>query len=251
MTSAAMNSAVTSALAVDGLTKSYGSHRAVDALSFIVPAGSLTALIGPNGAGKSTTMRILAGLQEQDSGTIRISGEDASGSLLARKTHCGITPQELAMFDFLSGRESLALVASVRGAGDVNAEIERWLRLTTLTDVADRLVNTYSGGMKRKLAVACALLTRPPLVILDESFTGLDPESTHALQAELRSYCEDGGAVLLSSHILDMLQVICDRAVVMRFGQHMVTLEGDEFKALANVPGGLTKAYLSWTQDAS
>lgn len=207
-------------LHVENLNKRYGKLSAVRDLTFDAPAGALTCLIGPNGAGKSTTMRMLAGLQTPDSGRIVLNGVNCSADPMERKRRVALTPQELALFEELSARESIDVVGRFRGLSqeDARARGEAWLERTGLTFAADRLVRTYSGGMRRKLAVGLSLLAEPDLLILDESFTGLDPESTEALQAALREYCDRGGAVLLSSHILDMVQTIADRVVVMTSG---------------------------------
>mgnify|MGYP000901283546 CR=1 FL=1 len=206
------------ALRVVALSKSYARHAAVSDLSFSVRAGELACLIGPNGAGKSTTMRILGGLQLADSGHFSVAGERVESPARAKQL-CGLTPQDVAMFDHLTGAETLALVGAIRAVPDAERAADEWLRTFELDAARHRLVRQYSGGMKRKLAVACAMLHRPPLVLLDESFVGLDPESTQALQQALRRYCDEGGAVVLSSHILDMVQTIADRVIVMRAGQ--------------------------------
>lgn len=217
---------MTLALDVRDLVKTYGRHRAVDAATFSVRAGELACLIGPNGAGKSTLMRTIAGLQVRDSGTVAIAGEEVVSAGSA-KALCALTPQDLDLFEHLSGDETLRMVAAVRGVepATASARIERWFDVTRLAPHRDRLVREYSGGMKRKLAVATAMIGEPSLVLLDESFTGLDPESTRALQVELRAYCDRGGAILLSSHILDMVQAIADRVVVLSAGRVVDSLD--------------------------
>ncbi len=217
---------MTYALQIDALTKRYGSFAAVDGLSLRIPTGELACLIGPNGAGKSTLMRTVAGLQIPDTGQIRIAGEDVSHAPHRAKTLSAITPQDLSLFEYLTGEETLRMVADLRGiSSERESRITRWLALTELDRDRGRLVCEYSGGMKRKLAVAAALLSEPPLVLLDESFTGMDPESTHAIQGELRAYCDRGGSVLLSSHILDMVATIADRVLVMAGGSCVEDLD--------------------------
>jgi ABC-2 type transport system ATP-binding protein len=242
---------MTLALDVRDVTKTYGRVRAVDALSMHVEAGSLTCLIGPNGAGKSTTMRMLAGLQQPDEGAIAIAGQSVTDDLEARKRLTGMTPQDLAMFDYLTGAESLDLVARLRGVERTQASerAARWFQITGLEEASGRLVHTYSGGMKRKLAVAAAMIAEPPLVILDESFTGLDPESTHALRLELRAYCDRGGAVLLSSHILDMVQAIADAVIVIARGTQVARLDRATLDELGHdEQTSLAARYLALTQ---
>lgn len=241
---------MTIALRVSELTKRYGKFTAVDALSFTVHAGELACLIGPNGAGKSTTMRTIAGLQIADEGTVEIGGQTITSPADAKRL-CALTPQELSMFDYLTAEETLRIVGRVRDVDGTLLEerIAYWLELAHLTHTRGRLVREFSGGMKRKLAVACAMISAPPLVLLDESFTGLDPESTRTLQTALRQYCNDGGAILLSSHILDMVHSMADRVVIMANGTDV----GDYDRAAldATVPTqfpSLTDLYLDATQ---
>ncbi|MFT6400690.1 MAG: ABC-2 type transport system ATP-binding protein [Bradymonadia bacterium] len=237
-------------LDIQSLTKSYGANRAVDDVTFQVHAGELACFIGPNGAGKSTTMRTIAGLQSQDSGSVSIGGGILDNAE-DRKRACTLTPQDVALFDYLTCVETLRLVGKVHGVDKSKTEqqIERWLQVTGLGYASGRMVRELSGGMKRKLAVACAMLPTPPLVLLDESFTGLDPESTRALQNELRSYCDAGGAVLLSSHILDMVHTMADRVVIMARG-HVVESMGpaDLAQRIPAEFADLTELYLNRTQ---
>ncbi len=240
---------MTAALRVDGLTKRYGKYVAISDLSFSVMAGELACLIGPNGAGKSTTMRTIAGLQVSDGGTIEIAGTPIHDAADAKRL-CALTPQELSMFEYLTGEETLRIVGRIRGVSDdvLEGRIQHWLALTHLNNTRGRLVREFSGGMKRKLAVACAMVANPPLVLLDESFTGLDPESTRTLQDALRAYCDDGGAVLLSSHILDMVQSMADRVIIVSGGTQVGDYDSAGLKAVipAEHPA-LTDLYLHAT----
>lgn len=240
------------ALRVSNLTKSYGANVAVRSASFEVAAGELACFIGPNGAGKSTTMRTIAGLQLPDKGLIEVAGT-ALPSAADRKRACTLTPQDVSLFEYLTCVETLRIVGAVHGVDDdeVDEGVERWLGVTGLEAMRGRMVKELSGGMKRKLAVACAMLPNPPVVLLDESFTGLDPESTRALQNALRSYCDQGGAVLLSSHILDMVLSIADRVIVMVRGTVAASLTRAEL--LAKIPAAfsdLTELYLAAVEEA-
>lgn len=242
---------MTHALEVTGLTKRYGQHVAVDGLDLVVPAGTLTCLIGPNGAGKSTTMRTIAGLQLADEGRITLQGVDVTHDPAEARRRCALTPQDLALFEFLTAHETLEVVGRLRGLDDdtLAERRDRWLALTGLERDRDRVVTTFSGGMKRKLAIASALIAEPPLVILDESFTGLDPESTDAIRTELRRYCDAGGAVLLSSHVLDMVQAIADRVILVADGRHLKTLErADMGRTIPSDWPSLTAWYLDLTR---
>lgn len=242
---------MTAALEVHGLTKRYGSHVAVDGLDLTVPAGSLTCLIGPNGAGKSTTMRTIAGLQMADAGRVVVQGVDVTTDPAEARRRTALTPQDLALFEFLTAHETLGVVGRLRGLDDATLDErrDRWLELTGLARDRDRVVTTFSGGMKRKLAIASALIGDPALAILDESFTGLDPESTDAIRHELRAFCDAGGAVLLSSHVLDMVQAIADHVVLVARGQHVATLSRAEMdESIPSKWPSLTAWYLDLTQ---
>ncbi len=215
--------------------------------------GQLVALSGPNGAGKSTTMRIVAGLQLQDEGRIVIAGADVTDDPGARKARVGLTPQDVALFEHLSAAETLRLVCAVRGVpeGEIEERVGRWLDIARLADRRGRMVAEFSGGMKRKLAVAAALVADPPLAILDESFTGLDAESTRALVDALRGDVDAGGAVLLSSHRLELVERIADRVVMLVDGRLRADWSRAELDALipSQVPS-LVDLYLAQSGSA-
>jgi len=239
------------AIRITDVTKRYGSVLAVDRLSFDVPSGALACLVGPNGAGKSTAMRMLAGTQTPDAGAIIVDGADVTATPEIARARVGITPQELDMLDYLTPIETLDVVGKLRGVADDvrQAWAERWLEITELTAAQGKLTRELSGGMKRKLAIGAALIAEPPVVLLDESFTGLDPESTNAIQGELRAYCDRGGTVLLSSHILDMVFSLADVIVFMRRGRCVDTLTREEVRA--RIPSeykDLTAMYLELTR---
>ncbi len=244
---------MTDVLQLAGLSRRYGQHVALDALDLTVAAGQLVALIGPNGAGKSTTMRIVAGLQLQDEGRIVIAGADVTDDPGARKARVGLTPQDVALFEHLSAAETLRLVCAVRGVpeGEIEERVGRWLDIARLADRRGRMVAEFSGGMKRKLAVAAALVADPPLAILDESFTGLDAESTRALVDALRGYVDEGGAVLLSSHRLELVERIADRVVMLVDGRLRADWSRAELDALipSQVPS-LVDLYLAQSGSA-
>jgi len=229
---------MTTALRVTSLCRSYGRHLAVDQLSFEVQRGQLACLLGPNGAGKSTAMRILAGLQTPDAGEVEIDGTKLTEDPDGLRWKSALTPQELSMFEFLTARESLEVSARLRNINerDVTARVDRWLELSGLSGLTDRIVRDFSGGMRRKLAVACTMIGEPPLVLLDESFTGLDPESTWKLRAELRRYCQGGGTILLSSHVLDMVQAIADRIIFVAQGRQVRVMDREEMLELIPSP---------------
>ena len=198
-------------LEIEHLTKTFGKFTAVDDLSMQIEPGESVGFIGQNGAGKSTTMRSIAGLSKIDSGKITIMGHDIEAEPVEARRHLGYVPQDLALYRHLTGDEFLSLVGRIRGMAQdaLEQQIEELLSLCDLNDARNKLIREYSGGMARKVAMAGALMGSPELVVLDESFVGLDPESTYKLTAYLKTYVAGGRSILISSHILEMLHQLC------------------------------------------
>lgn len=243
-------------LEIDNFSKSFGKFKAVDSLSMTIRAGEAVAFIGQNGAGKSTTMRCIAGLSCIDSGAMRICGNDVATAPLPARSQLGYVPQDLALYRFLTGREYLTLIGKIRAipAGDLEKQIRNLLAVCGLEQAENQLIREYSGGMARKVAMAGAFIGNPKLVVLDESFVGLDPESTYQLGAYLKDYCRNGGAILISSHILDMLHALCTRFFILHHGKCIADILKTDLDAiLSNDPQtpNITAYYLKQTgQDA-
>lgn len=229
---------MTPALELDSVSKKYGRIQAINCLGFTISAGEFACLLGPNGAGKSTTMRCITGMQQVDSGSIRISGQDVTSRPDLAKLRSFLVPQDVELFEFLTAEETLSVCRSLnangnqRSAEEFEAEATRLLHVTELFEARDRLVREYSGGMRRKLAIVVALLMSPDLLVLDESFAGLDPESCYAIELELKAFCSRGGAVLLSTHTLEMVQAVADRVIVMQKGATIESLDRAQMLAL-------------------
>lgn len=221
-------------LEVVGLEKAFRHHKAVDGVSFHAAPGELVGLIGPNGAGKSTTVKILTGQLLPDAGTVTIGGTDIAKDPIAGKRLTGYVPQDVELYPFLTGRELLELVASIRGLDDAQAapEIVELLERFRLTSAAHRMTREYSEGMQRKLAICAALLGRPRLLVLDESLNGLDPRATAEVKAVVREELGRGAAVLLVSHILDVLERLCTRVVLIDRGRVVGSLDRPALDAL-------------------
>ncbi len=238
-------------LRVEGLVKRYRTITAVDHLQLEVRPGELVGFIGPNGAGKTTTMRCIAGQLVPDGGEVWVGGVAVTQDPVGVKGKIGYVPQELELYAYLTGEEFLRFVGDLRGVPREAQEerMKHLLDLCELSHARDRLVREYSGGMARKLAICAALLAEPPLLLLDESFVGLDPESTHAIQGLLRDYCARGHAILLSSHILDMLERLCTRVVLVAAGKVQRDLQRDALEALfqSGEHPTLTDLYLKTT----
>lgn len=233
-----------SVLNVESLRKNYRKLEALKGVSFTVEPGEFVGLIGPNGAGKSTLMNLCVGRIAPTAGKVVVSGVDVQTDTVDARRHIGFVPQDLELHGFLTGEEYLRFVAELRGGVD-DAEIEALLNLTELSPARHRVVKEYSGGMARKLAIAGALVAAPPLLILDESFVGLDPESTYRIRQRLEAHRDNGGAVLLSSHILEMLEKVCTRIVMLVGGQKVLDQSMSDLRSEFAAHGeDLTTTYL-------
>jgi ABC-2 type transport system ATP-binding protein len=204
---------------VDEYTKLYGDMIAVNKLSFTVPAGDVVGLVGPNGAGKTTTLRALAGILQPTSGSIRIAGIDLKTHPVEAKARLAFIPDEPQLFDYLTVTEHLQFVARLYGVEDAGPRIPVLLEELELTPKRDALPPELSRGMKQKLAIACGLLHRPAAVLLDEPLTGLDPVGIRRMKETITARAREGAAVVLSSHLLHLVEELCTRILVIRRGQ--------------------------------
>jgi ABC-2 type transport system ATP-binding protein len=236
-------------LRVEALVKHYGSVKAVDGITFDVGPGELVGFIGPNGAGKTTTYRCIVGLQRPDMGRITIGGIDVHQQRVSALRLLGYVGQDLDSFRYLTGEEMLRMVGELYELPTdvLDERVAHFLERFELQTAANRLVKQYSGGMARKLSIAAALLGRPPLLLLDESFAGLDPEATTAIREELDALRAAGTAVLLSSHVLDMLERWASRVIVLSRGKIAADLTREELDEVLAEYGTLTDYYLATT----
>ena len=224
----------TLALDIVGLQKKFRRTVAVAGLDLAVAPGELVGLIGPNGAGKSTCVKILTGQLLADAGTITVGGHDLAKDPLAARRHIGYVPQDLALYPFLTGLELLEFVAAARDipASDSAPRIAQLLARFRLTEAKDRLVREYSEGMARKLAICAALVGAPPLLVLDESLNDLDPRAAAEVKTVLREELARGTAIVLVSHILDVLERLCTRVVLIDAGRLVSVLDRAALDAL-------------------
>ena len=209
------------ALETKGLRRTFGDLVAVDGIDLVVPRGSLYGFLGPNGAGKSTTIKCLTGLLAPTDGTMRILDLDPVTRAVEVKRQVGVLPEDLALFERLSGAETLAFVGQVHGLpkGTIRSRSEELLALMDLEKAADSLVADYSHGMRKKLALAAALLPAPRLLFLDEPFEGIDAIASRQIKDLLRIYVKDGGTIFLTSHILEIVERLCDHLGVIFEGK--------------------------------
>jgi ABC-2 type transport system ATP-binding protein len=201
------------------LSKSYGSVTAVDALSFRVAPGQILGLVGPNGAGKTTTLRCLCGILNPSSGSIRIAGHDLRTEAPEAKAQLAFIPDEPELFDYLTVEEHLKFVGRLYGVADAAAQAPGLLQELELTEKRLVLPGELSRGMKQKLAIACGLLHNPKVLILDEPLTGLDPAGIKKMKATITARARDGAAVILSSHLLHLVEELCSDLLVIRRGR--------------------------------
>ena len=204
---------------VEGLEKQYGDFPAVRGLSFSVQPGEVLGLVGPNGAGKTTTIRSIAGIIIPTRGTIRIGGHDLASQPVAAKSMLAFIPDEPHLFEYLTVEEHLRFVGRLYQVADVDARIPGLLEELDLAEKRAALPGELSRGMKQKLAIACGLLHSPKVIYFDEPLTGLDPIGIRRMKATIVRRAAAGAAVILSSHLLHLVEEICTRVLVMNAGQ--------------------------------
>jgi ABC-2 type transport system ATP-binding protein len=209
------------ALDIFGLSKRFDQKIAVDNLSLAIPRGSFFGLVGPNGAGKTTTLRMATGLLRPDAGQVRVDGVEVWPNPANVKSRLGLVPDGLLLFERLSANEMLLYAGLLRGMPEdqVLDRSGELLDVLGLKDDADKLIVDYSHGMRKKTALACALLHRPPVLVLDEPFEGIDPVSAVNMRTVLERYTTSGGTVIMSSHVMDLVERMCDHVAIIAGGR--------------------------------
>ncbi|GAA2391961.1 ABC transporter ATP-binding protein [Nonomuraea africana] len=224
---------MTEAVRTEGLFKRFGQQVAVAGVDFTVPAGSFAGLVGPNGAGKTTTLSMITGLLRPDGGLAQVGGVDVWRDPVQVKARIGVLPEGLRLFERLSGRELLHYNGRLRGIPktEVEQRAEELLRVMDLVAAADKLVVDYSTGMRKKIGLAAALLHNPAVLFLDEPFEGVDPVSANTLTEVLQRYTASGSTVIFSSHVMDLVERLCDWVSVMSGGHIVAQGPIDEVRA--------------------
>ena len=220
------------------LTKRFGSQIAVNALSLEIPAGQIVGFLGPNGAGKSTTLKMLTGILEPTEGSATICGFDLRTQPIDVKRNVGFVPESGAVFESLSGLEYLELIAALYGIPQDAARI-RIRQFLTFFDLSfetltDKLLGAYSKGMRRKVVITAALLHNPPVVFFDEPLDGLDANAAVGFKALIQTLAREGKTIVYSSHILDVVERVCDRVVIIDKGKLLLDGKPDELVAAHN-----------------
>jgi ABC-2 type transport system ATP-binding protein len=230
------------------LTKRYGDKTAVDKVSFAVYGGEIFGFLGPNGAGKTTTLKMIVGLLHPTSGRIQVGGHDVVQDPIRAKAACGYVPDEPNLYAKLTGRELLHFVGDLYNLGRNQAarRSEELLRLFGLTEAADDTTDSYSHGMRQKSSLAAALVHDPKVLILDEPTVGLDPKSARLIKDILRQMADRGAAVMLSTHILEIAQNMCDRIGIINQGKLIAVGTMQELQS-AQGEGSLEDIFLSLT----
>ena len=220
------------AIEVSGLRKHFGEKEAVAGIDLEIAAGSLAGLVGPNGAGKTTSLSMMTGLLRPDTGRIVVDGHDVWADPPAAKAVIGVVPDQARLFERLSGEELLEYSGRLRGlpAGEARSRSAQLLGVLDLTADAKRLVADYSTGMRKKVMLGCALIHNPSVLFLDEPLEGVDPVSADVIRRLLTRYTASGSTVLFSSHVMELVEQVCDHVSIIDKGRLVATGTTDEVR---------------------
>jgi len=233
-----------------GLSKNFSDFTAVDNLSFTATSGEIYGLLGPNGSGKTTTMRMLLGLLRPTAGTAKIMGHDLQTEIVAAKKLIGYVPEEATLPERLTGWEYVNYVGDIwriaRGS-EREAEIEELLDLLDIRDASDDLIETYSKGMSRKIGLVAALIHKPKVLILDEVQAGIDPRGAATIKEILNGLRARGATILMSTHVLEIAEQMCDRIGIIKDGKMIAEGAMDELRLQAKGQTSLEEIFLDLT----
>jgi len=238
-------------LAVHGLTKRYGGFTAVDDLDLHCAPGEILGLVGPNGAGKTTTLRCVAGILQPTEGRIEVAGHDVVDAPIEAKRALALIPDTPHPFDMLTVVEHLRFTQLAYDVPDAEARFDEVIEELDLGEKRDALASTLSRGMRQKLAIACAFLRDPRVLLFDEPLTGLDPRAIRTMRESIARRAAAGAAVVISSHLLDLVERICDRVLVLHRGVALAegSLAEIRTQAAGEGHGTLEEAFFAITED--
>ena len=219
-------------LIINHLTKTYGEKKVVDDLSLHIQPGEIYGFIGHNGAGKTTTLKSVAGILQFDAGDILIHGTSVQADPLTCKRNLAYIPDNPDLYDYMSGIKYLNFIADIFGvsAADRQQRIHKYADAFELTKDLAQPIASYSHGMKQKLAIISAWLHEPKLILMDEPFVGLDPKAAHLLKGMMREFCDNGGAIFFSTHVLEVAEKLCDKVAIIKKGKLTCSGTMDEVK---------------------
>lgn len=228
-----------SALKLRGVAKRYGDIVAVDYIDLDVEYGEIFGLLGPNGSGKTTTLKMILGLVKPDSGSVNALGISVEENPIEVKRRVGYVPESPRMYEFLTGLEYLDLTGDIYGMSPAEKKdrIDQYLEALQLEGREGDMISSYSQGMKQKVAVISALMHSPQLLLLDEPLSGLDPRSARIIKDLLRELASDGVTTILSTHVLEIAQAMCDRIAIMYEGRLLALGTMEELREKARMPG--------------
>ncbi len=207
-------------LKINGLSKSYGDKKVLKDLTLHILPGEIYGFIGHNGAGKTTTLKSVAGILDFDSGEILIDGISVKEDPLECKKRIAYIPDNPDLYDYMTGMKYLNFIADIFGVStdERKEKIEKYAAVFELTADLSSPISSYSHGMKQKLAVISAWIHSPKLIIMDEPFVGLDPKASHQLKTMMREFCDNGGAIFFSTHVLEVAEKLCDKVAIIKEG---------------------------------
>lgn len=219
-------------LKIENLTKIYGEKKAVDNLSLHIKAGEIYGFIGHNGAGKTTTLKSVVGILEFDEGKIFIDNESVRDNPIECKKKIAYIPDNPDIYEFMTGIKYLNFIADIfQVDADTRQErIKKYADMFELTNDLGQPIASYSHGMKQKLAIISAWMHDPKLIIMDEPFVGLDPKASHLLKEMMREFCDNGGAIFFSTHVLEVAEKLCDKVAIIKSGKLIKSGTMDEVK---------------------
>ena len=208
-------------LDIQHLTKTYGEKKAVDDLTLHIAPGEIYGFIGHNGAGKTTTLKSVVGILQFDQGEITIDGRSIKADPLGCKREMAYIPDNPDLYDYMTGIQFLNFIADIFGISvqERQERIHNYADRFELTDDLAQSIAAYSHGMKQKLAIIAAWIHQPKLIVMDEPFVGLDPKAAHLLKGMMREFCDRGGAIFFSTHVLEVAEKLCDKIAIIKKGE--------------------------------